>query len=957
MLLKDRLAVEFAALTDRTTYRQEPTYKNDTRQYGALVLRPFKHSDTVITGHIENGTVRGNAPDTLLPQQNLDTFLNDPVVGRLSVNAWSNLQRWGHVEGPTAAQRALLPPAEQARYPVRNTPTANSLATTAWQNGAWGLIYDGRNGALPSFAYTDQFRAADYAQRDPFFSPNRTSGGQPYSPYHGNLGDIRGTGWLDQGFTNLKTFDFSRASLGWDNDYFTRDFVNYNIALEQTFLKGRAGFELAYDFQDIYRRDYVMMNGPNVKVMFDNQETLWLPTDPNYRTSGVVAPMPNPNYGRPFVLAKPTRRTTDQQREAARFTGFVKYDFKQHVKRGWLAKLLGRHTLTGLADRSVFDEKVVNYQMNSFGDPDPALNIGAANARQTSNAVRVVSNYFYIGPAQTRAFTDRAFTLRDFTLTPAKYQVQTPPDYSIRKLSWSFGPEATPGNVGLDSRINGNEGFVWGNFLPREAPTKNYRLEHTQVRSWALNSQSHFWDGLLVANLGWRTDQVTTQLNTEAPLVGPDETPDLTPQAFKVENGTITKVSSSVFGYGGVLNWPRKLIRLPESVHVSFHYNQSENFVPATNRVDAYRRPVPSPAGVSKDYGVTVYLWDNKVVARLNRYVSTLARASASVSDLFNNTNQQIFNHYGFLNSALLAIDANNDGVIDQAVRDRTVPAPGQTIDQALAAQYPGFAQARAARDAIAPYLTPELKTAYNYRMAADGTSLTQFAGTVTDTNDIESRGFEAEITLNPTRNWRIAFNASKTETSLTNVAPALTALLQNIWLPQLAKYGGLDWNIPTQPVNGNTVNQQVNARLLEYYAAKGQEGRPSNEQRKWRFNLVARYAFSEGRLRGFSLGGAVRWQDSYAAGYPLLDDPRGLILPDVDHPWRAPPEASYDLTFGYRRRILGNRDWTAQLNLRNLQNLHSDRVSAVRYQPDGTVARARFDAPFQVLLTNTFKF
>ena len=65
----------------------------------------------------------------------------------------------------------------------------------------------------------------------------------------------------------------------------------------------------------------------------------------------------------------------------------------------------------------------------------------------------------------------------------------------------------------------------------------------------------------------------------------------------------------------------------------------------------------------------------------------------------------------------------------------------------------------------------------------------------------------------------------------------------------------------------------------------------------------------------------------------------------------------SYDLTFGYRRRIFGNRDWTAQLNFRNLQNTNSDTVSAVRYQPDGTIARARFDPPFEMLLTNTFKF
>lgn len=112
-----------------------------------------------------------------------------------------------------------------------------------------------------------------------------------------------------------------------------------------------------------------------------------------------------------------------------------------------------------------------------------------------------------------------------------------------------------------------------------------------------------------------------------------------------------------------------------------------------------------------------------------------------------------------------------------------------------------------------------------------------------------------------------------------------------------------------------------------------------------------------EGRLRGFSVDGSLRWEDSYAQGYPLLIDPNGLVLPDVRSPWLLAQELSYDLILGYRRQILRNKDWTAQLNVRNLQNWKSDEVTITRRQPDGTPARARFDPPLQVLLTNTFKF
>ncbi len=965
VLIKDTLALHGALLMDRTKYRQEPTFKDDDRQYAAVTYRPFKDAGTSITAHVENGRIRGNAPDVLLPQQNLDVFLNDPVIGRVSINAYANLQRFAHVEGPTQAQWNALSAADKLRFRVRELPTANSFANNDWGNGSYGLVFDGSKGAQPAFAYTNQYRAVDYVAGDPFFGPGRTTKGAPFNVYHGNISDINGTGWLNQGFTNLKTFDFSKALLAWDNDSYSRDFVNYNVAIEQVLWQDRGGFELAFDYQDLFRRDWVGFNGVNAKVMLDINETLWLPTDPNYRTSGVVAAMPNPNYGRPVILTKASSRLVDSQREAARFTSFIKHDFSEKMRKGsWLGKLLGRHTLTGLADRSTFDERLINFNLTSFGDPEPALHIGPPNARQSSNGVRNVPLMSYIGPPQLNAFTDPNFKLSDFILTPAKYQLRPANDFSIQKLSWNLGPDATNANFGLDSRANGNEGFVLGSFTPREVPNKNYRLQQTKVSSLAVNSQSFFWDHLLVVNAGYRRDTVKTWLNTEAPLVGLDEISDLSPEAWKLENGTFSRTRSSIFGYGGVLNLPRRFLRLPAGLRLSVHYNTSENFVPATDRVDQYRRPIQSPSGVSRDYGITVNLWDNKVVARFNWFTSTLARASASVSDLFNQTNTNIFNHFGLLNADLLRLDANHDGAIDDGVRNAIAVDPatgltadGRTRDQVLAATYPNFGRLRAARDSIAPHLTDALKIAYNYRMDIDGTSQTQFAGTITDTNDIESKGFEADITFNPTRNLRLAFNAASQETINTNIAPALTALLENTWLPHLAKYGDLDWNAPAEVLSGNNATQQINERLLDYFALKGQEGRPQTEQRKWRVNLVTRYQFSEGRLRGFSFGGAVRWEDSYANGYPILNDPRGLILPDVLHPYLAETAMSYDLTLGYRRRIMGNKDWTAQVNVRNLQNMFSDTLTTVRRQPDGTSARVRYDPPFQVLVTNTFRF
>src|SRR5690606_34236225 len=68
--------------------------------------------------------------------------------------------------------------------------------------------------------------------------------------------------------------------------------------------------------------------------------------------------------------------------------------------------------------------------------------------------------------------------------------------------------------------------------------------------------------------------------------------------------------------------------------------------------------------------------------------------------------------------------------------------------------------------------MNPNPASVYDYRTAPQ---LQGFAVT----NDTQSEGYEFELTANPTPNWRIAFNASKTEAVRTNVGgPALDELV-----------------------------------------------------------------------------------------------------------------------------------------------------------------------------------
>ncbi|GAB5561261.1 MAG: hypothetical protein SynsKO_29080 [Synoicihabitans sp.] len=989
VLVEDKLAVLVAGLTDRTQYRQRPTYKDDDRLYATLTFRPFGHQNTVIKAHYETGEVIGNAPDVLMPINNLSTFLDY----KMSFDVYENIRRFNHQEGPNLNQwrnnrnvARFVSAEERASWPmytdengnqqpfIRNSVNANVYGANRWGNGAYGFVFDGTNGREPSFAYTDLLAANNYNRRDPFWDPQNRGKGSPQSVYPNNMQDIRGTGWLDQGFVDLETFNFSKYNLGWDNDYYTRDFDNINLSLEQVFLDGDAGVTVAWDYQDLFRDNYTAFNGANSQVMFDVNEVLILPSE-EFLNGGPPGLRPNPNYGRPVVLTKSGRNAIDEQRETLRVTAFIKHDFAKKSDSS-LARILGSHTLTFLGDRNVYDERRVGYVQNSFGDPDPALHITTANARSTANNSRNVPNLVYIGPRQVNAFTDDSWQLSDFILQPADYDILRPEGFSIQKLSWNLGDEVNNDNRGIvsgpNSIINGNESWQWGTFEPREVPTKNYRKQRTEITSAAINTQSMMFNEHLVLNMGYREDQIDNWINTEAPLIGIDEIPDLTDEGWRLENGVFAKSEESTFGYGGVLYWPKNIIPLPEIFNdITFHYNTSDNFIPATDRVDEIRQPVDSPRGESEDWGVSFYMMDNRLTARFNWYKAKLLNATSPVSNNYNQNITNMFTHFGNLNRDILQYDFDGDGQIDQSVIDEFagngdfdpmtgLNDEGLTVDQAIAQDFPSLTDSIAARAAIEPFLTDALKVAYNYRQLPNGGSVTQWAGAITDTQDIDAKGFEAEIIYNPTRSWRIAFNAAQQETVLTNIAPRLTDLLNDVWIPHLAQFGHLDWNAPVREVAGNTTSQQVNNRLVDYFAIKGNEGRANPEQREWRFNLITNYQFRDGAFKGFSIGGAARWEDEFAGGYPILQDAdTGLIRPDIDNPYFGKSQISYDATIGYRRKLefLGGVDWRLQINMRNLQNIDNDGVQITRFQPDGSAARARYKPPAQYWLTNTFRF
>ncbi len=1037
VVLEDKLAINVSGLMDRTEYRQRPTFKNDDRIYTAFTYRPFGNENTIFRGHMETGEILGNAPDVLLPQVNFDTFLRAPA----QMNATMMVKNRRNPDYPFAAQHHEGPTQGQfnnnrfysdedraafldAGYIVRDSPNDTpegaqyptlTYRNIRWGGGAYGFVWDGSNGLeQPAFSYSDQIpglalerRSAannneipNYWSGGPRSNGTGRNGGAPQGLYPGNLGEIMGIGWIDQGFTDLETFDFSRANLGWDNDYYSRDFFNYAFALEQTFWEGKGGISIEYDFQDLWRDSYTALNGGNSVITFDVNETLLLPEDINYAESGNYNALPNPNFGRPVIMTKSGQRTNDDQRTSKRVTAFAKYDFRDTLNNDRLANVLGEHTFTVLGDENRHHEMVINWFRGSFGTPEPALHIGPANARQALNNARNTPNLVYIGPPQPEAWTDYN-KVSDFIIEPAYYDLRSTTDQFYDKVSWNLGADATAQALADDiDRSNGNEFWSTGNWAPINTPSKNVRRQETTVRSIAINSQSKMFNDLVVLNLGYREDSVENWLNTEPPipaltkdgLPNLDEIPDITPEAWRLQDGAFNSVKKNIFGYGAVVYWPKDIIPLPEAVNdITFHYNSSDNFVPSLDRVDQYRRPIPSQFGDTKDWGISAYMWNNKLVARVNFYEATLDNASAPTSGIWNRNHVRIFQWYGRLNRDSRRFDSyenigggydeqgteilpQGDGLVDPEVVQEFIQFDEEfglyfagedadmgfaNIEDAIEAQWPFLEETKAAREPLERFVfDPELIHSFNARFLPDGDVNIQWAGAINDTVDITSKGMEAEFIINPTKSWRIAFNAARQQVISDNVAPRLENLVDTFLLPYMQRFGYLDWGNPTGVPQGPTFESTTYERLVEYFYFKGLEGQPTAEQREWRFNLITNYQFREGPLKGFQIGGAARWQDEVNGGYPVVfNDDLRIYEPLIDQGYFTDTDLAIDLTFGYRAKIMGDVDWRLQVNVRNVHNWDNTDVDVFRFQQDGSPARARFAPPRQILLTNTFRF
>lgn len=705
--------------------------------------------------------------------------------------------------------------------------------------------------------------------------------------------------------SNRNVFNFYDQLLTGAFDYREQRFDAMDLRYEQLLLGGKAGFELAYNDQSFKRQRDFPIAGGDEAIYIDVNSVL------SIRSPEFPNGIPNPNFGRPFISTQDAFR--DQlnrtEREAMQLTAFFRHDFAR--SRSAFARWLGRHTVSALAFQT--DIERFNRTYRSTWDPagqlNPVTSIGAAPGTFASQ----VNAWFYLGGSMLGANTVDDIRLQAISTGRPQYG-QT---YTLRV----FDP--------------GTRNFVTGTSTPLRVLARAVD-QREELRSTAFALQSHWLKDHIVTVVGWREDRDEAFTSITPPLLpngGLDESRITYQPAVTQSKQSWTK---SVVA--------RLPLKLPGETEVRAFWNDSGNFNPVGQRRNIWNEELGSPSAETREIGVSLATFRGKFDLRVNRYRTRIESDAVG----------GVGNPYSYISGLITRMLGARDLGLNPAEFGYVHPSFRTFSDVAL-----GIYETIPAR------LKANIGTSSNFnpRFTGSGPTLQWNPDVITNlasVSDTESTGTEFEAIVNPTSSWRISLSVAKNEAVKSSVASQELAFA-NAWRQNLeTMYNGALLQGARNPPTENTPfwPQYSTEHLGPIRTAAALSGTATPEIRKWRANVVTRYEFRQGFLRGVNIGGALRWQDRVAIGYPFVTNAAGESVADITRPYWGPSDTQVDLRLGYTRKLKVRGapvTWSINLNLRNLNA--KDELIPIAANADGTWGTFRIPPERTWNVTNSLAF
>ncbi|MBC7369311.1 MAG: TonB-dependent receptor plug domain-containing protein [Undibacterium sp.] len=911
---KGNLAVRVSAVKDNENYQQDFAFTDSERRYAAANwdLKALRNrgimDSTVISASYERGRVVSNNPRVLPPSDRLSSWFDATLPDNL---------------------RAL-----GARGKVTYDPgAASGIFTAAARTATIGTV-DNVNRS-PTFVFQTPY---DLAPRDntPLSPMGQTVLGRAmvsnnvYFPWSGltstaqhaysrEMSRVRQDyAFPDQSFytaeniTDPSVFNFFDNILVGPNSRQKSWFDAVDVSLQQLLLKRTAGFEVSYDRQRWTESQQNLLPEGSPWISIDVNTRMW---------TGEA----NPNFGRPFISATGNASYNEQQIETSRAKAFYELNLDEKIP-GIFGSILGKHVFSLLGQREELTSRT-HSGGRLFYTPDTWVN--GNNQSRLAPQGKPPAVWVYLGSSLANANSPAGAHISGLRQDLMNFQNQvngkgvvltrTPAPSAAVAQQALYNPFYTPIDLRRDDdRVSNTAG----------SGTLNRRI----LDSRAFTMQSNWlWDHL-VSTVGWRKEKSAIR-GINAPIIANGEGYALVDDpSFSLGNPAIVpqNFDETLFAWSAVAKTPKAwLKRVPVVSAFNAYYGESENFSPPSGRtVSAFGIAIAPPAGITKEQGIYIELFNGKLSARVNFFETTQTGS-------FNTT-------IGNLANQVVSLHSQAYG----AVQNGWIPAgPG------------GFPVG---------YVAPpqQLLDLFSWKLQ-NGTPSSSNPG-VQDTSDFVSKGKEIELMFRPTRGLSFIFNVSEQKSVRSNSGSATRRLLFNTPTASgqpLATEWLKDWTyqvplsqaaipligVRTEPnLFGPTFQRTV---LNTFNTAVSADGAVVHELRQWRANFVGNYEFQGERLKGWGVGAGVRWLDKAALGYPIASFradltpvpaggaalPSDIRISDVRRPYYGPTETRHDAWISYQTKILrGKFGLKIQLNVRNLLT-QNELVPAV-INPDGTI-------------------
>ena len=964
VIIEDRLSIRLMGLYKDTVYQQNPAFETDRRITGSMDAVLFENEGseffgkTKFRGNFEGGSLKGTPPNLTPPNDAFSSFFTPPNIAQLQsvpgvvIPAYYLGAAVGKRSHPEFGYASWQP---KQTFDNRVGVSRGNVPSVAERNAGGMKIKFNADSNIPiAQGYKSSEKGITGTVDADGFPVDQGSAthvigvdGNPYkvlskrwdelssgSFFMGNRNGQRIPNFTTPVILDRNVWDNDRQMIQGLTNFRNQEFDTETFSFEQPMLNGDLGFEFAWDNQH-WEQDASIPFSENETIGDNHNNDVVIDLN-EYISNGEL----NPNVGRPHMKTDefPGNEHRSIDRESVRATLFANIDFERYSDGGGWMKHLGKHTITAFYNKQDIDFFERKHDARLLGQ---GFNLGAPQ-------------YFNSGGG--------ANGLRSGSFKPV-YEVYLGPD--VRGLSGPGDVQLSP--IGIDTPALGSiyDVSLWNkdteSFDPQKVSLESVLVSgsrrRNEIETEVISIQSRFLDDHIVGLVGWRGDEATTWENigsAEADALG--ITQDIgggpnnprNPDYFRLSEGSTTQTGDTVT-WSVVGHVPDEWTG--DTVGVSLHMGESENFQVSPTRRDVRGTVLSPPVGTTEEYGVTFSFMQNKLIARLNWFESTAAGASRSGGTAFG--------YFGWVSSFLGRWEESSEEFgKDEAGFQQAVQASSEQLGPSAGnLNNPSFQTFEDVYGEIISWLPSDIQALRMLAInPATGEVTSEANPGETSTQDFVTKGFEVDLTANLTDNWRVFMNIGQQESVVSNIALPVRAVSQEI----LA-------NIQSSPIGQwadtplRSEGQTFESRFFSLISAPlgaiaSQDGQLAKELREWRVNLVTSYSFKEGLLKGFTAGGGVRWQDGNAIGYPNLISPEGQVVPDLERPFMGPEQLNGDIFMSYNRPIWDDKvDWKIQFNFRNAFG-DNDPIP-VAINPDGNVAVIRNAQQKTLFLTNTFSF